>query len=531
MKVPLRTRPNSAAFNAASAPPKRHGATQEPGGPTREANGAKPKLESAVLERDGAASKPNVPTRGHNGSQPRRRSVLFICHNHPSVRPGGAEAYALELHRHLRDSEELESMFLAKGGAPLSNAGRTHLGTYIAPVNGAPDEYFCFTEDWNYDWTMGTIREDKRLYTKHLRAFLRAINPDVVHLHHTMFFGYDLLREIKNSLPHAPIVYTLHEFMPICHRQGQMLRTADDAPCMEESPRRCHECFPEISPQTFFMRKRFIQSHFSLVDRFIAPSAFLGERYIDWGIPREKVQVEEYGRTPPPGRADAGTHIHRDRFGFFGQMTPYKGLQVLLAATALLQDDAEQASADPLIAALERATGQTNGQGHGPAPDKAGPNPQVRVHGANLDLQPGQFQNQIQDLLARTKRNVTFVGRYNHDDMAACMSQIDWVVVPSIWWENSPLVIQEAFHFERPIICSDIGGMAEKVKHGVNGLHFRANDPASLAMVMSEAANTPGLWERLREGIRPVHRMEDHARRLSATYNELLDAKVVSHAG
>jgi len=57
------------------------------------------------------------------------------------------------------------------------------------------------------------------------------------------------------------------------------------------------------------------------------------------------------------------------------------------------------------------------------------------------------------------------------------MAAVDWVVVPSIWWENSPLVIQEAFAHGRPVICSDIGGMAEKVAHEKNGLHFRANDP------------------------------------------------------
>ena len=58
------------------------------------------------------------------------------------------------------------------------------------------------------------------------------------------------------------------------------------------------------------------------------------------------------------------------------------------------------------------------------------------------------------------------------------MAEIDWVVVPSIWWENSPLVIQEAFLHGRPVICSDIGGMAEKVRHGVDGLHFRVGDDA-----------------------------------------------------
>jgi glycosyltransferase involved in cell wall biosynthesis len=469
-----------------------------------------------------------------NGSHRKAASgaptVLFICHNHPSVRPGGAEAYALELHRHLRESGEVEPVFLAKGGPPLARAGRVHLGTCVAPVDDRPDEYFFYTEDWNgsYDWTLGTIRGDKRLYTKHFRAFLNAIRPDVVHLQHTMFFGYDILREIKKTVPDAAIVYTLHEFMPICHRQGQMLRTTDEQPCMQESPRRCNECFPEVDQQTFFLRKRFIQSHMSLVDKFIAPSEFLAQRYIDWGIPRDKVQVEEYGRTPPPGEVTSQVRSHRDRFGFFGQLTPFKGLQVLLEAIALLHDEGGRQQEDPLLVALERAAGR-------PAPkwtrrDEPEPTPHVRVHGANLDLQPGQFQNLVKSLLERASGSVTFVGRYDHADLAARMSEIDWVVVPSIWWENSPLVIQEAFHFGRPVICSDIGGMAEKVTDEVNGLHFRAGDSASLAATMQQAAGTPGLWDRLRAGISPVYRMEDHAQRLTAFYHELIAKGVASHA-
>lgn len=462
-------------------------------------------------------------------SSPSRASVLFICHNHPSVRPGGAEAYALELHRHLRRSGEMESVFLAKGGPPLSTAGRSHLGTCVAPVDRHPDEYFFYTEDWNasYDWTFGTIRHDKQLYTKHLRAFLKAVKPDIVHLHHTMFFGYDILREIKNSLPDAPIVYTLHEFMPICHRQGQLLRVPDNEPCMEESPRRCHECYPEISPQTFFMRKRFIQSHLSLVDRFIAPSEFLGERYVDWGIPREKVVVEEYGRTPPRGTADPEARAYRDRFGFFGQITPFKGVQVLLEAMALLAEDAGVQD-DPLLAALERAAGSTSGATTATIDE---PQPQARIHGANLDLQPGAFQNRVKELLEKTRRSVTFVGKYDHAQLASHIANVDWVVVPSIWWENSPLVIQEAFHFGRPVICSDIGGMAEKVQDGVDGLHFRANDPASLAAVMKRAAEQPALWERLRGGMQPVYSMEAHVRALSDLYREVLAEGALSHAG
>jgi glycosyltransferase involved in cell wall biosynthesis len=450
----------------------------------------------------------------------RKRRILYICHNHPEVRPGGAEAYALELHRYLRDSDRYEPIFLAKGGPPLSHGGRPHSGSYTSLVGSAPDEYFFYTDGYDYDWTFGTVPHDKELYTKHLRAFLRAVRPDLVHLQHTMFLGYDVLRELRNSIPEAPIVYTLHEYMPICHRQGQMLRVVDDRPCLEASPRRCHECFPEISPQTFFLRKRFIQSHLSLVDLFIAPSEFLRQRYIDWGIPAERIRTEEYGRTIGPVAPDEPREV-RNRFAFFGQLTPFKGVQILLEAVALLVGT-ERDPDDALLRALDVAAG-TNG--------KPSVSPEVRVYGANLDLQPGEFQNRLRELGEATRGAVTLAGRYDHAELPRLMRDVDWVVVPSIWWENSPLVIQEAFHHGRPVICSDIGGMAEKVKDGVNGLHFRAGDPTSLADVIKTALGAPDLWQRLREGIEPVHPMSSHVESLAEMYDALLSPREAIRVG
>jgi glycosyltransferase involved in cell wall biosynthesis len=110
------------------------------------------------------------------------------------------------------------------------------------------------------------------------------------------------------------------------------------------------------------------------------------------------------------------------------------------------------------------------------------------------------------------------------------MARIDWVVVPSIWWENSPLVIQEAFLHGRPVICSDIGGMAEKVADDIDGLHFRRGDAEHLATVMQRAVEAPGLWERLRAGIRPVHRMDDHVVWLSSLYRELMSERPMPHS-
>ena len=122
------------------------------------------------------------------------------------------------------------------------------------------------------------------------------------------------------------------------------------------------------------------------------------------------------------------------------------------------------------------------------------------IYGANLEKQAPEWQRPLRRSRARPHRaNVTFAGSYERADLAELMARIDWVVVPSIWWETGPLVVWEAFQHGRPVICSDIGGKSEKVTDGVNGLHFRRGDPESLARVMEHAAETPGLWDELRE--------------------------------
>lgn len=453
------------------------------------------------------------------------RTVLSIVHNHPGQRPGGAEGYAVELHRSFAAHPDWNSVLLARGGPPLGRSGSFHLSTMVAPVEGATDEYLLFNDTYSYDWFRGTVT-DKDWLTQHVRRFLRAIDPDVVHVQHTMHLGYDLLREIRTTLPSTPIVHTLHEFAAICHRDGQMVRTFDDGRCSTASPRACHECFPEHSPRDFFLREQFIKANLSVVDRFISPSEFLRRRYVEWGVDPARIVVEENGRIAPARRAARQERSARDRFGFFGQFSAYKGVDVLLEAMALLDPAAPQgvrSSVPPAVsgdaAQLQRVVDRLVG-----APqDAPAERPTLRVHGANLDLQVGSYRDRIARLLEAAGDSVTMVGRYRPEDLPALMEEIDWVVVPSIWWENAPLVIQEAFQHGRPVICSDIGGMAEKVTDGVDGLHFRAGDPSALARVLHRAATEDGLWQRLADAVPPVPQMADHLDRLVAMYDELLD--------
>jgi glycosyltransferase involved in cell wall biosynthesis len=424
------------------------------------------------------------------------RSVLYVLHNHPSVRAGGCEVYALALYEAMRDRGEWEPTLLARSGPPMSKFARHHEGTLLAAANDDPRQYFFFTDLNEYDWLYSTIR-NKAVYTRFLRQFLEAHKPDVVHFQHTLLLGYDAIREVRNTLPNAAIVYTLHEYVPICHNNGQMIRTFADELCERASPRRCHECYPDISPQTFFLRQRFMKASLDLVDRFVAPSRFLLERYVEWGVPREKIVLEENGSSSPtPAETPLGSRRdRRNRLGFFGQFTPYKGAHLLLEAVSKLADD--------------------------------GVDVHLWLHGSNLELQPAAYREQFEELLKLAGHSATLTGRYQSSDLARLMANVDWVVVPSIWWENSPLVIQEAFLHGRPVICSDIGGMVEKVRDGVDGLHFRVGDAASLAETIKRAVTTPGLWDELRAGTPPAHTMEQHLDRLSSLYAELVTEREV----
>lgn len=425
--------------------------------------------------------------------------VLFMLHNHPTVRPGGGEMYALELYGALRDSDQFEPLLVARMPPNPGPQPSGHPGTPFKSVPGDPNQYFVVTEEEGFDYFLGTMR-DKSLYTVYLDQFLRSHQPDVVHFQHTQFIGFDVVSLAARALPRAPLLYTLHEYLPICHRDGQMLRMNGDL-CTHESPRRCNECYPHWSQQHFFLRKQLIQRHLSNVDLFLAPSRFLLERYAAWGIPREKLRFEDYGRLPvEPAEVEGdganGSARARNRLAFFGQVNQYKGLDVLLRAMKVVV--------------------------------KEHPEVHLWIHGANLEMQSEELRRDFLDDVAELAGNVTFAGAYDHSRLPDLMRGTDWVVVPSRWWENSPLVIQEAFLHKRPVICSDIGGMAEKVTDGVNGLHFRVGDHVHLAETIERAVATPGLWDQLRAGMPDVFSMDEHVRNLTGIYHELIERKAPS---
>src|SRR5687768_11477819 len=108
----------------------------------------------------------------------RKTKVLFVLHNHPTLHPGGAEAYALELYESLRESDEFEPLMVARIGPTAASKPTAHPGAPFSSVGDDPDQYFLFTETDNFDFFTMTSR-DKNLYTDYFAGFLRAHKPDI----------------------------------------------------------------------------------------------------------------------------------------------------------------------------------------------------------------------------------------------------------------------------------------------------------------------------------------------------------------
>ena len=302
---------------------------------------------------------------------------------------------------------------------------------------------------------------------------------------------------VRNTLPGARIVMTLHEYLAICFNMGQMVKT-DGALCYEASPAACHACRNDRSPQDYQMRRMYVRSFFDLVDHFVAPSHFLRSRYVESMVaPERMTMMWDAGPEGPraPSRApDAGG---RGRFVFMGQFTPFKGVETLLQAYAMLPGDVQDAC-------------------------------RLEVYGTGAHHHPREFQDRLAAAFKSAHPNVRNCGPYAPAQQATILGAADWVVVPSTWWENAPLVIQEAFYHRRPVICSNIGGMAEKVRDGVDGMHFQAGSPASLADAMTAAATTPGLWDKLAAGLPTTVGKEVAAQEHLALYRRIAPRAGVS---
>ncbi|MFT3972726.1 MAG: glycosyltransferase family 4 protein [Amaricoccus sp.] len=385
--------------------------------------------------------------------------ILQIAHDHPEWTPGGTEIVARDLARALDATDGLSARLLVAATSlqrpDMAPGSLGAIGPDAVLRTGAYDRFQM-------------ARLDGLGWIESLGRVLRDTRPDVIHLHGLDRLGIEALPVIRRQAPRAQIVLTLHDYQLICANDGLLLTRPEATRCQGASPDACARCFPERTAAQHALRRATLLATLVHVDRFIAPSRFLRDRFVAWGLAAERIEVVPNAVALPAPVAERCPRARRNRFGFFGQIARHKGVLTLLDAARRLKDA-----------------------------DLA-----VTLHGG-LGYADAGFRAEFADRLAAADPVAQHLGGYGRGELPARLAAVDWVVVPSLWWENAPLVIEEARAAGRPVIVTGHGGLAEVVADGETGLHVPAGDAAALAETM-RGATDPALWARLAAGRGPA---------------------------
>ena len=342
---------------------------------------------------------------------------------------------------------------------------------------------------------------------------LGRIQPDVVHVGHLNHLSTSLLKEAAGRK--IPIIYTLHDYWVMCPR-GQFMQMFPENPddlwaaCDGQEDRKCAErCYSryysgamdeheaDVAYWTDWVarRMRHIREMAEFVDLFIAPARYLLDRYRDaFGLAERKLRYLDYGfaRQRMAGRARAPGEPFT--FGYIGTHIPAKGIHDLIRAFGRLHGDAR-----------------------------------LRIWGRPRGQDTDALKSIAAALPVSMAGRVDWVPEYRNQEIVRdVFNRVDAIVVPSVWVENSPLVIHEAQQARVPVITADAGGMAEYIHHEVNGLLFEHRSMAALAVQMQRFVDDPDLAKRL--GARgylysvsgDVPDIADHVREMESIYEGAL---------
>ena len=434
--------------------------------------------------------------------------VLLVVHGFPPVAQGGTEIYADTHARTLRDRFGDEVFVLTREQDPsrpdYSTRTRTHRGLRIVWINNTfrkPESFAGTYRNHSIDAIAAGLIDD--------------FAPDVAHIHHLTCLSTGIVDLLATR--QIPVFMTLHDYWLICHR-GQLL---DDRyrVCGGPEPSGCANCLgsaagigaagfagaaamrtfagrlPPMISQRLMSRARRISGGISSdrrassearrrlehmrdvcarVTRFFAPSEHIRRRFIQFGVPADRIEVAPYGIESRAFQTIARRSSEHLRVGFIGSLMASKAPHLVVEAFRRL----------PYGSATLDVFGAYS-----------------TYHGD--DRYWMTIASQMPD------GRVRFHGGVPHDRITEVISAIDVLVMPSIWPETSPIVIREALASGVPVVASRIGGIPETIEDGINGLLFDAGDVDDLHRALSRLVAERNLLDSLRQGIRPVRSIDE----------------------
>jgi len=439
--------------------------------------------------------------------------IIFLSHFYPPWPCGGAGVYIATLAEALRWSG-VDSRVLCVGDW---DKGKKHFNGYTEDVyNDVP------VRRLHVNWTKAPrpfdYIFDNPILAQNIQGYLEDTRPDLVHVISCYTLSAQAI--IIPKILDIPTVVHLVDMWFICPRHT--LLREDGTLCYgSQGDWDCQRCmlwgskayrwsgkilnddqqrvfFRQLAKVSFVTRmpgfrgmlsdmgrrRQLVLNALLQADVLIAPSRTLQGLYEANGVPQGYIQYIPYGHSTAWAKDVKKNSSEVIRFGFLGNVLPLKGVHVLVEAFQQLE---------------------WNGQ--------------AELHIYGYDLANPAYTKELRQ---QSGPGVFWHGEYAHTDLPQIFSQIDVVVVPSIWHENNPLVIQEAFAASCPVICSDVGGAAESVRDGIDGLHFRTGDAGDLARQMRSLLTNRDLLKRLCDDIRPVRTIEEELAEIQAIYQEIL---------
>jgi len=378
--------------------------------------------------------------------------ILYCSNYYPPHFVGGAELTAHQ-----------QALALSKRGHEVRVfAGETHSSL---PRHSLVESRF----DGLTTWRVRLTEEDfgpheagfhKPAIDNRFAAVLDEFRPDIVHLHNTIGLSLGMIALARER--GAKVFLTVHDHWGFCFK-NTLLRDRH-AVCGDYS--QCARCLPRISAaqgRSFPMRLRrdAVLERVAQADRIVSPSHYLAAAYIRAGAPAEKFVVVPYGidlrEFAPKRREQRNGSL---QVGFAGYLGEHKGPAVLIEA-------ASQARRRDCL--------------------------QVRIVGDG-HLRP-DLERMVRD--RRLEGVVQFLGKRDNWEVRRLHAELDVLVVPSVWPENSPVTIYESLAAGTVVVASRSGGIPELVEDGVNGVLFEPGRADQLAAILDELVENPALTDRI----------------------------------